>query len=171
MKALIIYDDRTAKTSTMLHRAADNSDRIVRWNISSWHMEMLKRSSSASQALMEAADTHLIVIVLRSAEKLPDWLMGWLEQWAKGRLTFDAALALICEGEADILLAPAKSDLSLFAKRHNLSFISGDGDEAEDRPEFLIRSLFEREMTLSPALFRIADVPMRDSYRVWDINE
>jgi hypothetical protein len=173
MKALIIYDDRTfaAKTGAMLQRAADNSDRSVRWNVSPWHMEMLKRPSSAVQALKEAADAHLVVLVFRSVKQLPDWLTDWLEQWAKSRLTLDAALALIRDGEANILLAPSTSDLSLFAKHHHLSFINDDGGEVEDRPEFLLRSLLESEMTLSPAICRTINTPIGDRYRGWGINE
>jgi hypothetical protein len=155
----------------MLQRAADNSDRSVRWNINPWHMEMLKRPSAAIHALKEAADAHLVVLAFRSVKQLPDSLKNWLEQWAKVRLTLDAALALIRDGEADILLAPSTSDLSLFAKRHHLSFISDDGGAVEDRPEFLVRSLLERETTWSPAIFRSINTPTGDSYRGWGINE
>jgi hypothetical protein len=173
MKALIIYEDRTfaAKTSAMLQRAADNSDRSVRWNVNPWHIEMLKRSSFAIHALKEAADAHLVVLAFRNVKQLPDWLTDWLEQWANVRLILDAALALIRDGEADILLAPSTSDLSLFAKRHHLSFINDFGGEVKDRPEFLVRSLLEREVTLSPATFRTTNMPIADSYRGWGINE
>jgi hypothetical protein len=173
MKALIIYDDRTfaAKTGAMLQRTADNSDRSVRWNVSPWHIEMLKRPSAAIQVLKETADAHLVVLAFRNIKQLPDWLSDWLEQWANARLTLDAALALIRDGEADILLAPSTSDLSLFVKRHHLSFINDDGGKVEDRPEFLVRSLLERGMTLSPAIFRTINTPISDSYRGWGINE
>lgn len=82
MKALVIYDDfaSAAKANAMLHRATHQVDAIMHWNIRPWRVDLLKQPRRANEALMEAADAHLIVFAGHQAQSLPFWLQGWLER-------------------------------------------------------------------------------------------
>jgi hypothetical protein len=95
---------------------------------------LLKFPPTADEALTEALDAHLIVFAGRSAQSLPFWLERWHRQIK------DAALAVVSAGSSKALSsAPAKSDLSQFAKRHDLNVIFDDNIKSipsviEDKP-------------------------------------
>jgi hypothetical protein len=96
MKALIIYDDLSSArgANVALQRSASNSGVALEWNVNPWQINLLQIPATAEEALREAWDAHLIVIAGRSAQSLPLWLYGWLEDWARGRKIQEAALAL-----------------------------------------------------------------------------
>ncbi|MDE3066807.1 MAG: hypothetical protein KGJ60_04560 [Verrucomicrobiota bacterium] len=138
MKAVIIYDqfDFAAKAKAMLERASDRAGDAVLWNVMPWRVDMLNLAPAAAEALMEAADAHLIVLSVRQPGHLPIWLMDWLEVWAERRRVPDAALATFGGARGGALSATAAPELSRFAERHRLSFIFSDrGPGADDRPE------------------------------------
>ena len=127
MNAVIIYDDLAcaAKAKVMLEGAAHRADATLLWIVKPWRLDMLMRPNTADAALTDAADAHLIVLVLHQPWLLSEWLQDWLAQWAARRQVQDAALALWDGGSGDALSATAAPDLSQFAGRHGLSFIFG----------------------------------------------
>ncbi len=135
MNAVMIYNDSAcaAKAKVMLERAAHRADAALPWTVKPWRLDMLMPSLSADAALADAAEAHLILLVLRHPLLFPPWLRDWLAQWAARRQVQDAALALWDGGDGDTLPAAAAPDLSRFAERHGLSFIFGGGGPAEDQ--------------------------------------
>src|SRR6267378_1405792 len=125
MKALIIYEDfnRAAKAIATLQRAAHHADATLEWDIWPWRLDMLKLPSMAAEALMEAIDADLIVLVGCCAQSILVWLPDWLEQWAIRRHIEDAALSVIRDRTSGGFAAQAAPELSRFAARHGLSFI------------------------------------------------
>jgi hypothetical protein len=178
MKALIIYDDyySAVKANATLQHSAHKADCAVQWNIRPWRVDMLKFPPTADEALTEALDAHLIVFAGHSAQALPFWLEGWLEQWAKYRRIKDAALAVVNAGSPKTLsLASAKPDSSQFAKRHDLSVIIDDNitsipSSIEDKSSRVESHLHEREPSMSPFLPQTLDRKTRDAYRGWSIT-
>ncbi len=134
MNAVIIYDDfaGAAKAKVMLECAAHRADAALRWTVKPWRLDMLMPSLSGDAALADAADSHLMLLVLRYPLLLPAWLQDWLAQWAARRQVQNAALALWNGRNGDTLSATAAPQLSQFAERHGLSFIVGGGGPSED---------------------------------------
>jgi hypothetical protein len=173
MNAVIIYDDLdiAAKAQAALERAAHRADEALLWTVELLRLDMLILPPTAEAALREAAEAHLVVLGVRQAQLLPDWLLDWLEQWATRRQIQDAALALFDGGKGDTLSAPPAPELSQFAERHGLSFIFGDVGPTEDESAVFARRLREREVSVTSTLRHIMDEPTHDYYRGWGINE
>jgi hypothetical protein len=173
MKALIIYDNFAfaAKANTMLQQAADRTDAAMHWNIRPWRVDSLNMVRNADEALMDATDTHLIVFAGHRAQSIPSWLLDWLERWVACRQIKDAAFAVIGGRNGETLSASASPELSRFAERHGLSFITDDGFIVNDGEQFQTRS--EPEDELSPSLVhsRFMDAPVGHAYRGWGIND
>jgi hypothetical protein len=172
MKAVIIYDGFAfaAQANAMLQRAGHRADVDVHWNIKPWRLNALKNFATAKEALMGAADAHLIVLAGRHAESLPIWLREWLTNWASIREIPDAALALMRTLNGG-LSRPATLDLSRFVRQHGLTFIIDECPVAKDTVKLLIRSSREREVPVPVTQSRFAETVTRDSYRGWGINE
>jgi hypothetical protein len=134
MNAVMIYNDSAcaAKARVILERAAHRANAALPWTVKPWRLDLLMPSLSADAALTDAADAHLMLLVLRHSLSLPASLQNWLSQWASRRLVQDAALALWDGGNGDTLPAATASDLSRFAGRHGLSFIFGGGKPAKN---------------------------------------
>ena len=133
MKALIIYDDLTGATraTAALKRAALRANVGADWDIKPWRTDALKFPSVADKALIEAADADLIVLAGPQAHSLPTWLEEWLRCWVIRRNIQDAALAVLYDESAEVLVAPDASHLSQFSEGHGLSLIT----ESETTPE------------------------------------
>ena len=134
MNVVIIYDDFAcaAKAKAMFERAAHRADEVMRWTVKPWRLDMLMPSLSADAALTDAADAHLVVLSLRHPRPLPAWVPDWLERWAARRQIQEAALALWDGGNGDNHSVSAAPELSRFAGRHGLSFITRDAGLEED---------------------------------------
>ena len=134
MNAVIIYDDFAcaAKAKVMLERAAHRADVASLWTVRPWRLDMLMPSLSADAALTDAAEAHLVVLVLRHSLSLPAWVPDWLDRWAKRREVLDAALAVWDGGNGDTLSAYVAPELSRLAGRHGLTFIFRDAGPDED---------------------------------------
>jgi hypothetical protein len=167
MKALIIYDNFAfaAKANTMLQQAADQADTTIRWNIRPWRVDSLNMARNADEALMDAADAHLIIFAGHRAQSVPSWLLDWLERWVACRQIKDAAFAVIGGRNGETLSMPASLELSRFAKRHGLSFITDEGFVINDEGEFQTQGEPEDEVS------RFTDPPVGHTYRDWGIND
>lgn len=157
MKALIIYDNffSAAKANTALQHSEQNADLVVQWSIRPWRVDMLKFPPTAEEALTEALDAHLIVFAGRIARSLPFWLQDWLEHWAKCRQIKDAALAVIGMEIEEPLSAAAKSDLSQFARRHDMNLLFNNNItiapfSVGDRSSIIEGPPHECEVSISP---------------------
>jgi hypothetical protein len=178
MKALIIYDDfhSAVKANASLQHSALKADLDVQWNIRPWRVDLLKFPPTADEALTEALDAYMIVFAGHSAQSLPFWLERWLEQWVKYRRIKDAALAMVRVGSsAAFSSASAKSDLSQFAKAHDLSVIFDHKIKSippsiEDKSSSGEGHQHEREQPISPFLSQTLDAKTRDAYRGWSIT-
>jgi len=142
MKALIIYDQSAlaSKVKAMLERAADRTGDALLWTVRPWRLEMLIRPLALNRALKDAAEAHLIVFAVRGQADLSPRLLEWLEMWAGRRQVQDAALAVFDGGHGDSLSATVAPELSQFAARHGLSFISSKVDPSEEESALLAQS-------------------------------
>jgi len=134
MKAFIIYDDRDSATGAIaaLKRAAWSANVNADWDIEPWRTDALKFPSVAAEALIEAADSDLIVFAGPQACSPPTWLEEWLRCWVIRREVEDAALAVFYNEGARVLVVPDAPRLSQFAERHGLSLIK----ENQTTPEY-----------------------------------
>jgi hypothetical protein len=161
MNALIIYDNFSSATTAVatLQHAAHRAEINAPWNIKPWRVDVLRFPLAADEALKEAADADLIVFADPQAYPLPTWLKEWLERWAKRRQVGDAALAVIRDRTGGGQSAPAAPELSGFAVRHGLSFITESASVRENVAASVVRTQHERKL------------PGHGSYRDWGINE
>jgi len=173
MNVVIIYDDYACavKAKAMFDRAAHRANEVLRWTVKPWRLDMLARPLTAGEALTDAADAHLVVLTVRHPLSLPGWVPGWLEQWAARRQVPDAALAVWDGGNGDTLSASAAPDLSQFAQRHGLSFISGDAGPIEDEAAVPARRLTRRQALATPAPQPILERAPVSPASDWGINE
>jgi hypothetical protein len=171
LNAVIIYDDRdvAAKAKAALDRAVERADRALTWSVELWRLDMLNLPPTADAALVEASAAHLVVLGVRQSRLLPVWLWEWLEEWALRRQVPDAALALF-HGAAAGAGTPTPA-LAEFAERHGLSYIFGGSSANEADSGAFVRSLRERETSVTPTLRHLLDEPARDFYRHGGINE
>lgn len=132
MNALILYDqfDLATKARFMLERASGRTAESIHWHVKLWRADMLNLPPVAAQALTDAVDAHLVVLAMRQSQPLPFHLVGWLEEWAGRRRVLDAAVATFGEINAGALPPAVTPELSRFARRHRLSFISGGSEPA-----------------------------------------
>jgi len=161
MNALIIYDNFSSATTALatIQHAAHRAELNTQWNIKPWRVDVLRFPLAADEALEEAADADLIVFAGPQTYQPPTWLKEWLECWAKLRQVGDAALAVICDRTGGGQSAPAAPELSRFAVRHGLSFITESENVREHVAASVVRTELERKL------------PFHGSYRDWGINE
>jgi hypothetical protein len=137
MNAVIIYDDSAiaAMAGAKLEKSAWRVNAVVRWSIKPWRLDALMLPPIADRASNDAAAAHLIVLAVRSQTESAPLLSSWLETWAARRQVQDAALAVFDGAGGEKLSAPAAPELSRFARRHGLSFITGNpGADDESKP-------------------------------------
>lgn len=173
MKALIIYDNFAfaAKANTILQRASDRLDSTIHWNVRPWRVDALNLARNADEALLDAADSHLIVFAGHRAQSTPSWLLDWLERWAACRQIQDAAFAVIGGRNGQMLSMSAMPELSRFAKRHGLSFITGEASFVSDEQEHQIQRKPGDELPPPAVQLRFTDSPAGPGYRGWGIND
>lgn len=173
MKALIIYDNFAfaARANAILQQASDRADATIQWNIKPWRVDSLSMGRNADEALLDAADSHLIVFAGQRAQSVPSWLLDWLERWAARRQIQDAAFAVIGGSNGQMLSMPATPELSRFAKRHGLSFITGEAGIVNDEHEYQAQSELKNELSPSRAQLGFIDRPVGPGYRDWGIND
>lgn len=171
MKAAIICDDSVfaAKASATLQRVGDRPDVDVDWTIANWPMSALSRADTAEKAILETADTHLIVIASGQVHSLSPHLRRWLERWATVRQVEDAAVAVMDDGNNTELSNGVSRELELLAQKHGLVFIA-DAMVAERATELFARSPLEPALRSSIVMARYASVGM-DSIRYFGIND
>lgn len=173
MKALIIYDNFAfaARANTMLQRAGEQTEAAVHWNIRPWRVDSLNMARNADEALMDAADTHLIVFAGHRARSVPSWLLNWLERWVACRQVKDAAFAVIGGTDGETLSLPAAPELSRFAKQHGLSFITDEGFIVDEEQPFHAHDESEHEISPSLVNTRFPDTRSGHAYWGWGIND
>ena len=132
MKAFIVYADfaSAANASATLRRVGASGDVRVRWIIKCWQLNVLREPGPFENALVDAADAHLILFAERHLQSIPSWVCGWLKRWALLRQIHEAALAVI--GDGSRLELPANSELILLAQQFALNFITGNGASVKD---------------------------------------
>jgi hypothetical protein len=173
MKALVIYDDLgvAAEANTILQRATHHPNAAVQWNLRPWRLDRLESRPAADEALIDAADAHLIVFAIRHTPSLPVWLIDWLKQWAALRQTPDAALAVIGDGYAKASVKQAIVELSRFARQFGLTVICEKHGEINDQPAFLDPNLNGRKLPIFPASPDFGNAPNHGADRHWGLNE
>ena len=174
MKALIIYDNfaLAAKANGLLQQAAQQADGRLHWNIRPWRVDVLRWPPGADEALVDAADAHLIVLAGPRAQSLPPWLKDWLERWDTRRQIPDAALSAVGGIRDDSLSMSASPELFRFAIEHGLNFVADDHLPNDGQSAFPVRSIPVRGIfpaSVKPPI--INDVTHDEPYRRWGINE
>jgi hypothetical protein len=127
MKAFIVYADfaSAANASATLRRVGASGDVRVRWIIKCRQVNVLREPGPFENALVDAADAHLILFAERHLQPIPSWVCDWLKRWALLRQIQDAALGVIGGGTG--LELPGNSELILLAQQFGLIFITGNG--------------------------------------------
>jgi len=173
MNALIIYDKLSSATIAVgtLQHAAHRAELNAQWNIKLWRMDVLRLPWAADEALKEAADADLIVFAGPQAYRPPTWLKEWLERWARRRRVEDVALAVMRSGNGGKIASPAAPELSRFALRHGLSFITESEGVREQVAASVVRTQRERKLPARPVTEGTISMPIHGSYRGWGINE
>ena len=173
MKAVIICDGLAfvAKASARLQRVGCRADVRACWTIKSWPASSLKKSATAEQNLIDAADAHLIVIAARHAQSLPSRLREWLERWAALRRIQDAALAVINDGIHADFIKTVSPELTMLVQKHGLNFIIDEGPDTRDAAKLAVRFPHDSELPLALERTRFEHPVMRDSFRRFGINE
>ena len=140
MKALIFYENIESawKAGNSLQNAAYCVDIRVHWKINVVRASLLKFPSVADTTLKDGIDSDLIIFAGCRTSPLSMPLREWLERWARLRLLDHSALALIDEPCSNSQTAGEPSDLSIFARRHQLDLITGI--ESTPTPEVSHRS-------------------------------
>lgn len=125
IKVTIIYDEfsSAAKASVALRRVAYRAHADEQLDINTCRVDMLKLPDAAEEALMEAADAHLIVFAGGFVQRLTPWLQAWLERWAVCRQVREVALAITGNENAGAPPELAAPELFQFAQKHGLNFI------------------------------------------------
>jgi len=170
LKATVIYDDFDFATwaAALLERVAIRVHEAVTWDVKPWRLDVLKQSSLAEVAEVEAADADLLVVALSKTQSPPLELTVWLERWAAHRQIEDAAvLALFPDELAGV--TPLWRELEQFAERYGLAFLSSQNvRENGDSIQFIHR-LWQRRLPAALA-FELPAAPPRPP-RHWGINE
>lgn len=138
MKALIIYDNFAfaARATELLQQAAHQVDTAMHWDLKLWRLDTLSLPHRREEALAEAADARLLVFAGHRTQSPPSWLLDWMERWVACHQIADVAFAAVGGRNGDELSMPAARELPLFAERHGISFIAGDGLVARCEAEF-----------------------------------
>jgi hypothetical protein len=173
MKSLILSDDSSmlAKAEAALLRVGSRSEVGALWIIKSWPVNALTRASLAKEALIEATDTHLVILPMRRAHSFPFWLRDWLHQWAGLREIPDATLAVMGDGARAEFSRPVSPELARLVLQHNLNLIIEQGPADGTVTEKPVRPPLEREVPLLLELYRLNDAVASSSFRSFGINE
>lgn len=173
MKAVIFCDDSSlfAKANAALLREGCRSEVRAQWTINSWPVDDLSQASIAEEALIEAADTHLVIIPARHARSVPFGLRDWLQQWAAIRQIPDAALAVIGDGTNVGSPKTVSPELTMFALKHELNLIIDESTAFGNATETVVGLLLEREFPLPLELRRLEYTVTHESFRSFGINE
>ena len=101
LKATVIYDDFdfATRAAALLERVAIRVHEAVTWDVKPWRLDVLKQSSLAEVAEVEAADADLLVVALSKTQSPPLELTVWLERWAAHRQIEDAAVLALFPDE------------------------------------------------------------------------
>ena len=171
LNAVIVYDTFESAVKARRVLEGDRPDETTHWNVKPWRVDMLKLPPVADVALSEAADAHLILIVVPRFQSFLPWLVDWLERWASNRKVKEAGLALWDSGTLAHPRPEQPSELLQFAGRHSISLIPAAVALVEEKSSVVASHMHEREVSLTPTLQRILEQPVRDRYQHWGINE
>lgn len=173
MNAVIIYDgfDLGSNAYALLARAASRADADLQWTVKPWRLDLLLQAWAADVAFQDAEEAHVIVLAVRHPTDVPPSLLNWLEAWADRRRVQEAALAVFDGGSGDMLSATAIPELSQFAQRHGLSFISGNVNPVDDEPAVFGLAVPVGGRDKTPVLPQIFEQPIYEQYQAWGIND
>jgi hypothetical protein len=173
MKALILSDDPSmlAKAEATLLRVGSRSEVDAPWIVKCWPVNALMSSSLAKEALIEAADIHLVVLPMRRAHLFPSWLRDWLHQWAGLREIPKAAVAVIGDGARAEFARPVNPELARLVLQHNLELIVERGATGGNATQKPVIPPHELEFPLLRGRRSFNDEVASSSFRCFGINE
>jgi hypothetical protein len=171
MKALIVYADiaSAANANAKLRHVGGRAGVRVRWIVKCWQVNAMREPVPFENALIDAADAHLILFAERHSRFIPSWICDWLKRWAVLRQIQDAALAVIGDGTS--LTLPVNSELILLAEQLGLNFITGNGATVKDVPRGGVLLTHEQALPFEGVEPRVAESVSTHSYRFMGINE
>ncbi len=123
MNALILYDEfsHLREANRILRQAIRNANDCACWDITPWHINVLRFPQAAGHALAEAAHANLIFFAALRPDSPVPWLEEWLQKWVLIRELTDVALVTMNR-------SPVRRDswLPQFAEQHGLTLITND---------------------------------------------
>jgi len=124
MKVFVIYDSfaLACKANVELQRAAINIGGAFQWNICPCPTRTILEEATASQALAEAQDAHLLLFALDDSTPFSNRIETWLEGWALSRTVADSAIGILSNSN-DIRKLRAYIGLLDFAERRGLGLV------------------------------------------------
>jgi hypothetical protein len=173
LKALIFSEDAStlAKAESTLLRVGSRPEVDALWIIKSWPVNALTRAGLAKEALIEAADTHLVILPFRRAHSFPSWLQDSFHQWAGLRKVPDAAVAVISDGARAEFSRPVSPELARLVLQHNLNLVIEQVPAIGNSKERPVRPPIERELPLLLQRHRSNDAVASSPFRSFGINE
>jgi len=171
MKAFIVYADfaSAANATATLQRVGASGEVRVRWIIKCCQVNVLREPGPFEQALIDAADAHLILFAERHSQFIPSWVCDWLKRWAMLRQIQDAGLAVIGDGTS--LELPGNSELILLAQQFGLNFITGNDATVKDATRRDVPSTHEKALPSEGVRPHFAESVTTLSYRFIGIND
>jgi hypothetical protein len=171
MKAFIVYADfaSAANANATLRRVGARAGVRVRWIIKCRQVNVLREPGPFENALIEAADAHLILLAERHSQFIPSWICEWLKRWAVLRQIQDAALAVMSDGTS--LPLPVHSELVWLAQQLGLNVITGDGATVKAVTRGGVLLTHEQALRFEGEGPRFAESVSKNSYRFIGINE
>src|SRR5437899_1150772 len=102
LKAVIIFDNLAlaSRAVTALENAASGADETIKWDIKSWHADVLKRPDLTGVTVAAAIDADLVVLALDKMRTASDELLEWLQHWSEHRKIEDAAILAFCPDDS-----------------------------------------------------------------------
>jgi hypothetical protein len=169
LKAVILHDDSdfAGRATALLERAAARAGEGTKWDVKSWHWDVLKQPALAAVTLTVAADADLILFALGEVHLPPPEVWDWLERWAANRRHADAAVMLLGpEGNASRRL---RNKLERFAKRRGVAFLGGRKTEDDKAANSIIPLRPRRETLVAPTVPSFVEPLTAPSH--WGIND
>ena len=120
-------------------------------------------------ALIDAADAHLILFTERHSQFITSWICDWLKRWAVLRQIQDAALEVI--GDGTRLTVPVNSEVILLAEQLGLNFITGNAATVKDVTRGGVLLTHKQALPFEGVGPRFAESVSIHSYRFMGINE
>lgn len=138
-----------------------------------WRFTDIAAPATSGNATADAEGARVLLVAWAQPEGVPSPIVGWLQNWARGRAVTNAILVALpaetpAEAEYD---SPTLALLQRVAFEHNLHFLGGASPDLGSALDDFSDELRLREQTLTPTLAHILDDMHYAPHEQWGIND